>query len=51
MNALVKKEIGLLLPGAGGVLLLETLLPWVYQDANYVVSFARPGCWRRISAS
>jgi len=39
MNALVKKEIGLLLPGAGGVLLLETLLPWVYQDADYVFSF------------
>jgi len=39
MNALVKKEVRLLLPGGCAVLLMETLLPWVYQDADYVFSY------------
>jgi ABC-type transport system involved in multi-copper enzyme maturation permease subunit len=34
MNALVKKEIRLLLPGWCAVLLLETLLPWVIKDPH-----------------
>ncbi len=38
MNALVKKEIRLLLPSFSAVLLLETLLPWVYRDADAVFS-------------
>ena len=39
MNPLVKKEIRLLFPGGCAVLLLETLLPWVYRDADYVFSY------------
>jgi ABC-type transport system involved in multi-copper enzyme maturation permease subunit len=34
MNALVKKEIRLLLPGWLAVLLLEVVLPWLWYDVN-----------------
>ncbi|HEX9047607.1 MAG TPA: hypothetical protein VF988_11315 [Verrucomicrobiae bacterium] len=36
MNALIKKEIRLLLPGWAAVLLLETALPWFGKDADAI---------------
>jgi ABC-type transport system involved in multi-copper enzyme maturation permease subunit len=40
MNALVKKEIRLLLPGWLAILLLEVLQPWLWREPDYTFSIA-----------
>lgn len=40
MNALVKKEIRLLLPGFLAILLLETVQPWIWNEADETFAIA-----------
>ena len=42
MNALLKKEIRLLLPSFLAVFLLETVQPWLWTDPDYAFGFVAP---------